>query len=109
MHGTIEARKLWKGKSAYNPWTHISHKELIYLLQMFISPRSKVLLRMLLVEGLVGINHRVIPTSTHKEGNQRTPHASNLSHNVYHTCMLRDLQTSTQVFLNFTITQLAHL
>ena len=26
------------------PWTHISHKELIYLLWKFISPRSKVLL-----------------------------------------------------------------
>src|SRR3990170_1406009 len=108
MHDTAEARKLWKGKCAYNPWTHISHKELIYLLQKFISPRSKVLLRMLLGEGLVGVNHRVIPTSTHKESNKRTPYATNLSHNVNHTCMLRDLPTLTQVFLNFTITQLAH-
>ena len=40
---------------------------------------------------------------------KETPHTSNLSHNGYHTCMLRDLQTSTQVFLNFTITQLAQL
>ena len=107
MHGTVEASKLWEGKSAYNPWTHISHKELIYLLQKFISPRRKVLLRMLLGEGLVGVNHRAIPTSTHKEGNQRTPHASILSYNVYHTCMLRDLPTLTQVFLNFINTQLA--
>ena len=106
MHGTIEASKLRKGKSVYNPWTHISHKELIYLLQKFISPRSKVLQRMLLGEGLVGVNHRAIPTSTHKAGNQRTLHASNLSHNVHHTCMLRDLPTLTQVFLNFIITQL---
>ena len=45
-HGTVEASKLRKGKNAYNPWTHISHKELIYLLQRFISPRSKVILRM---------------------------------------------------------------
>ena len=72
MHGTVEARKLWKVESAYNPWTHISHKELIYLLQKFISPRSKVLLRMFLGEGLVGVNHHVIPTSTHKEGNQKS-------------------------------------
>ena len=35
---------------------------------------------------------------------KETPHASNLLHNGYHTCMLRDLQTSTQVFLKFTIT-----
>ena len=107
MHGTVEASKLRKGKSAYNPWTHISHKELIYLLQKFISPRSKVLLRMLLGEGLVGVNHHAIPTSPHKEGNQRGPHATNLSHNFYHTCMLWELPTLTQVFLNFIITQLA--
>ena len=72
MHRTEEASKLRKGKSVYNPWTHISHKELTYLLQKFISPRSKVLLRMLLGEGLVGVNHRAIPTSTHKEGNQKS-------------------------------------
>ena len=104
MHGTIEASKLRKGKGAYNPWTHISHKELIYLLQMFISPRSKVLLRMLLGEGLVGVNHRGIPTSTHKEGNQRTPHASNLSHNGYHTCTIVDIEnlnTSISQFHNY--------
>ena len=46
MHGTVGPSKLQKGKSAYNPWTHISHKELIYLLQKFISPQSKVLLCM---------------------------------------------------------------
>ena len=46
LRGKIEASKLGKGKSAYDPWTHISHKELIYLLQKFIIPRSKVLLCM---------------------------------------------------------------
>ena len=46
MHGTEEASKLQKGESAYNPWTHISHKELTYLLQKSIIPRSKVLLCM---------------------------------------------------------------
>ena len=58
---------------------------------------------------LVGKDHRSSPTATHKDDNQRTPHVSNLSHNGYHTCMLRDLQTSTQVFLKFTTTQLAQL
>ena len=58
---------------------------------------------------LVGKDHRSSPTATHKEDNQITAHVSNLLHNVYHTCMLRDLQTSTQVFLNFTTTQLARL
>ena len=58
---------------------------------------------------LVGKDHRSSPTATHMEDNQITPHVSNLLHNVYHTCMLRDLQTSTQAFLNFTTTQLARL
>ena len=35
---------------------------------------------------------------------KETTHASNLSHNGYHTCMLRDFQTSTQVFLQSTTT-----
>ena len=107
MHGTEEASKDGRVRVRIIHGLNISHKELTYLLQRSISPRSKVLLRMLLGEGLVGVNHRAVPTSTEKEGNQRTPHASNLSHNGYHTCMLRDLQTSTQVFL--TITQLARL
>ena len=46
MHDIGEASKWRKGESAYNLWTHISHKELTYLLQKFISPRSKVLLHM---------------------------------------------------------------
>ena len=64
---------------------------------------------MLQGDRLVGKDHRSSPTATHKEDNQRTPHVSNLLHNVYHTCMLRDLQTSTQAFLKFTTTQLARL
>ena len=39
---------------------------------------------------------------------KRAPHATNFLHNFYHTCMLRDLPTSTQLFINFKITQLAH-
>ena len=64
-------------------------------------------LSMLLGEGLVGVNHRAIPTSTQRKTIKETPHASNLLHNGYHMCMLRDLQTSAQVFLKFTITLLA--
>ena len=95
MHGTEEASNDGRVRVRIIHGLNISHKELTYLLQKFISPRSKVLLRMLLGEGLVGVNHRAIPTSIRKEGNQRTPHASNLSHNVHHTCMLRDLPTLT--------------
>ena len=65
-HGTEEASKLRKGESAYNPWTHISHKELTYLLRKSISPRSKVLLRMTLGGRLVGVNHHAPPTATQR-------------------------------------------
>ena len=109
MHGTEEARKLRKGKCVYNPWTHISHKELIYLLQKFISPRSKVLLRMLLGEGLVGINHRAIPTTTKRMIINKYLMLRLRYITVHHKCMLRESQTPTQVFFNSTITQLAQL
>ena len=88
---------------------NFSHKELTYLLQKSTSNQKPSTTHMLLGDGLVGKDHRSSPTTTHKEDNQRTPHVSNLLHNVYHRCMLRDLQTSTQVFLNFTTTQLAQL
>ena len=80
-----------------NPTHCHPYKELIYLLQKFISPRSKVLLCMLLWEGLVGVNHRVIPTSTHKESNQRTPHAPTSLHNgspYVHASGITNLNTS---------------
>ena len=88
---------------------NISHKELTYLLEKSTSHQKPSTMRMLIGDRLVGKDHRSSPTATHKEDNQRTPHVSNLLHNVYHTCMQRDLQTSTQVFLKFTTTQLAQL
>ena len=101
--GTVEASKLRKGKSVYNPWTHISHKELIYLLQKFISPRSKALLRMHLGEGLVGVNHRAIPTATHKEGNQKSPPCNKFVTQLLpyvHATGLANLNTSISQFHN---------
>ena len=90
MRSTEEARKLRKGKCAYNPWTH---KELIYLLQKFISPRSKVLLRMLLGEGLVGVNHRAIPTATQRKTINKYFMLRLRYIMVHHMCMLRESQT----------------
>ena len=109
MHGTEEPRKLRKGKCAYNPWTHISHKELIYLLQKSTWPRSKVLLRMLLGEGLVGVNHRAIPTATQRKKINKYFMLRLLYITVHHTCVLWESQTPTHVFFNSTITQLAQL
>ena len=107
MRGIEEARKLRKVKCAYNPWTHIIHKELIYLLQKVISPQSKVLLRMLLGEGLVGVNHRAIPTATQRKTINKYFMLQLRYIKVHHTCMLRESQTLTQVFLKFTTTKLA--
>ena len=92
MHGTEEASNDGKVRVRIIHGLNISHKELTYLLQKSTSHQKP---------------STTSPTATHKEDNQRTPHVSNLLHNVYHTCMLRDLQTSTQVFLKFTTTQLA--
>ena len=71
--------------------------------------KNQSITRMILGDRLVGKDHRSSLTATHKEDNQITPHVSNLLHNVYHTCMLRDLQTSTQALLKFTTTQLEDL
>ena len=66
LRGTREASNGGRVRVRIIHGLNISHKELIYLLQKFISPRSKVLLCMLLGEGLVGVNHRAIPTSTQR-------------------------------------------
>ena len=107
MHGTEEASNDGKVRVRIIHGLNISHKELTYLLQKSTSHQKPSTTRMLIGDRLVGKDHRSSPTATHKEDNQRTPQVSNLLHNVYHTCMLWDLQTSTQAFLKFTTTQLA--
>ena len=109
MHGTEEASDDGRLRVCIIHGLNVSQKELTYLLQKSKSRQKPSTTRMLLGDRLVGKDHRSSPTATHKEDNQRTPHVSNLLHNVYHTCMLQDLQTSTQVFLKFTTTQLAQL
>ena len=107
MHGTKEASKDGRVRVRIIHGVNISHKELTYLLQKSTSHKKPSITRMLLGDRLVGKDHRSSPTATHKEDNQITPHVSNLLHNVYHTCMLWNLQTSTQALLKFTTTQLA--
>ena len=109
MHGTEEASNDGRVTVCIIHGLNISQKELIYLLQKSTSHQKPSTTRMLLGDRLVGKDHRSSPTATHKEDNQITPHVSNLLHNVYHTCMLRDLKTSTQAFLKFTTTELARL
>ena len=88
---------------------NISQKNSYTYCKNFISPRSKVLLRMLLGGRLVGVNHRAPPTSTQGKAIKRALYAINLLHNFHHMCMLRDLLTSTQALFKFIITQLAWL
>ena len=87
---------------------NISHKELICLLQKSISPRSKVLLRMPLRGRLVGVNHRVPPTSAQGKTINKYLMLQLRYITVHHTCMLRESQTSTQVFLVIHNYPLAH-
>ena len=109
MHGTEEASNDGRVRVRIIHGLNISHKELIYLWQKSTSHHKPSITCMLLGDRLVGKDHRSSPTATHKEDNQITPHVLNLLHNDHHTCMLRDLQTSTQVFLKFTTTHLAQL
>ena len=104
MHGTKEASNDGRVRVRIIHGLNISHKELTYLLQKFISPRSKVLLRMLLGEGLVGVNHRTIPTATQRKTINKYFMLRLRYITVHHTCMLQESQTSTQLFLQSTIT-----
>ena len=71
MHDTEEASNDGRVRVRIIHGLNISHKELTYLLQKSRSHQKPSTTRMLLGEGLVGVNHRAIPTSTHKEGNQK--------------------------------------
>ena len=72
MHGAEEASNDGKVKVRIIHGLTLVIKNSYTYCKNFISLRSKVLLRMLLGEGLVGVNHRAILTSTHKEGNQKS-------------------------------------
>ena len=95
LRGTREASNGGRMRVRIIHGLNISHKELTYLLQKSTSHKKPSTIRMLLGEGLVGDNHRAIPTSTQRMTIKQIPHASNLLHNGYHMCMLRDSQTST--------------
>ena len=63
LRGTRETSNSGRVRVRIIHGLNTSHKELTYLLQKIISHRSKVLIRMLLGERLVGVNHRALPTS----------------------------------------------
>ena len=70
MHGTEEASNDGRVRVRIIHGLNISHKELTYLLQKSTCHQKPSTARMLLGEGLVGVNQRAIPASTHKEDNQ---------------------------------------
>ena len=70
LRGTREASNGGRVRVGIIHGLNISHKELTYLLQKFISPGNNVLIRMLLGGRLVGKDHRSSLTATHKEDNQ---------------------------------------
>ena len=72
MHGTEEASNDGKVRVRIVHELTLVIKNSYTYCKSFISPRSKVLLCMLLGGRLVGVNHRAPPTSTHKEGNQKS-------------------------------------
>ena len=105
LRGTREASNGGRMRVRIIHGLNISHKELIFLLQKFRS-HQKFKYYVHAPRGIDWQEKTItrprppLIRNTIKE----TPHASNLLHNGYHTCMLRDLQTSTQVFLQSTIT-----
>ena len=77
LRDTREASKCGRVRVRIIHGLNISHKELTYLLQKFISHQNKVLIRMLLGDRLVGKDHRSSPIATHKEDNKKSISCSN--------------------------------
>ena len=104
MHGTEEASNDGKVKVCIIHGLTLVIKNSYTYCKSFISPRSKVLLRMLLGEELVGVNHGAIPTSTHKEGNQKSTPCNKFITQLLpyvHATGLANFNTSISQFHNY--------
>ena len=105
MHGTEEASNDGRVRMRIIHGLNISHKELIYLLQKSTQPSKQSST----THAPRGIDwqekfHRSSPTATHKEDNQKTPHAPTSSHNgspYVHATGLANLNTSISQFHNY--------
>ena len=105
MHGTEEASNDGKVKVRIIHGLNISQKNSYTYCKNLEVIKTQVLRACSQGDRLVGKDHRSPPTATHKDAKPGTLHVSILLHNFNHTCMLQDLQTSTQAFLKFTTTQ----
>src|SRR4051812_23663753 len=95
--GTREASKGGRVRVRIIHGLNISHKELTYLLQKFISYRNKVLHTCSSGARLVGEDHLLSPTATHKEENKKINHAPTSSHNgspYVHATRITNFNTS---------------
>ena len=104
MHGTEEASNDGRVRVRIIHGLTLVIKNSYTYCKSFISPRSKVILRMLLGEGLVGVNHHAIPTSTHKEGNQKSTPCNKFVTQLLpyvHATGLANFNTSISKFHNY--------
>ena len=103
LRGTREASNGGRVRVRIIHGLNISHKELIYLLQKFISPLAKYYYACPYGDRLVGKDHRSSLTATHKEDNQRnTPCFKFVTQRLpyVHATGLANLNTSVSTIHN---------
>ena len=104
LRGTREASNGGRVRVRIVHGLNISHKELTYLLQKSISHRNKVVRACSQGDRLVGKDHRLSPTATHKEDNQQINHAPTSSHNgspYVHATGITNFNTSISQIHNY--------
>ena len=104
LRGTREASNGGRVRVRIIHGLNISHKELTYLLQKFISYRNKVIDSCSQGDRLVGKDHPSSPTATHKEDNQKINHALTTSHNdspYVHVTGITNFNTSISEIHNY--------
>ena len=82
----------------------ISHKELTYLWQKSTRHQNQALRACSQGDRLVGKDHRSSPTATHKEDNQKIPHAPTSLHNgspYVHATRITNFRTSISEIHNY--------
>jgi len=104
MHGTEEASNDGRVRVRIIHGLTLVIKNSYTYCKSFISPQSKVLLCMLLGGRLVGVNHPAPPTSTHKEGNQKSTPCNKFVTQLLpyvHATGLANFNTSISQFHNY--------
>ena len=98
LRGTREASNGGRVRVRIIHGLDVSHKELTYLLRKIYQPSKQNTMTHAPRGRLVGINHRA-PDLHAKINNQNTMRANLVTQLGDHTCMLRESQTLTPIFL----------